>query len=467
MAEELAAAKRRRSTMITSIENAATKLSRPDYMDKWDYDQLRQRQIQVEAKMADLKKEHSAVLDAVIEQNDRDQLIAEFDECDERYMDAIAAIERRLRIIAPQPAALPPPAAAPLVQVNIPENTTDTWGTFDGDKMKWFDWKGKFELAVHNSKKITPENKLRFLGNALRGRAADTIRKFELIVANYDNIWAALIEHYEQPYDVIYGYLEQFFSMKKLASRTDSTVLTDMVNVTNELLRQGKRAGFPVEHWDAVIVCSLHARLNAAHRLEWDKARGDNHRPTVEDMTKFLTQMARNAENGQIGSTPMHIRVQNEYATADVPGTMQRTPPVGRESKFPCSFCALYTHPAELCSKYVLNSLKVRNQMVGEARACRSCLKQGHFQDQCWAPAICNVPACRKARHHPTLCPFKEPNDMNVAAARFEDVDAPPEMIGHTIKSVPAGKKGAQYIFTARNRAGRGSSKRHGDNNDS
>lgn len=238
-----------------------------------------------------------------------------------------------------------------------------------------------------------------------------------------------------------------------------------MINTTNELIRHATRAGHPVDKWDAIIVCSLHARLNSSLRYEWDKSRGQENFPKVEDMTSFLARSANHVENDVAMSGPMYIRVQNEYAA-----TRQRAQ---HETmvKYACSFCSSFMHDNESCSKYVDSSLAVRNRMISEGRICRNCLKGGHFQDQCYSPQRCDMPKCGKARHHPTLCPYKEPRqDMVAAAARFQDADGQ-VFGGYDIKRAPApsdaGVTPQSYLFPVKNRAGRGAAKRHGGQNDS
>lgn len=188
MAEVLEPAKRRRDTGIKTIQSAVAKVAAPNALDNFDYDQLRQRLLRVQEVMNNLRKDQSIVVENTEAQADRDALAEQFDDLEEGYMDTVAKVEQRLRAIAPAlPAAQQPQQNAanvdgtqnnrPIVEVTMPETTVNTWGKFNGDKMQWFEWKSKFMLGVHEAIKVTKPNKLRFLGDALIGQAADVIRK--------------------------------------------------------------------------------------------------------------------------------------------------------------------------------------------------------------------------------------------------------------------------------------------------
>lgn len=476
-------ATRRRTSGMRSITRAIGQIGTPEYL-AFNYDQMRQRLKRLEERMLDLKRDQGTVCENTVAEADRNALIDEYEAFDEQCMDAVATIETRLRELAPPPPVAQPlpgqanvAAAAPqnqpaVFQVTLPETTHDTWGPFDGDKMGWFDWKAKFVLAVHGNEKVSKANKLRYLGSALKGKAIDAIRKYDFVEVNYDQIWTTLQELYEKPYDVAYGYLNSFFALKKLGHRTHPDELRHMVNTTNELIRQVARPGYPVDQWDMVIVCSLHARLNSACRLEWDKVRGNNDRPTVDDMTKFLLQQATHAGNNAMSYEPMHIRVNNEYAGAPAAGSEHRERPIGSERKWPCTFCSSWAHDNSICPKYVTRTYYERKHMVEEHRLCMNCVKYGHFQHQCYSLDRCDMPQCNKARHHATLCPFRNKREDTVAATRFEDAD-PPDMSGYRIKKlVVPNERGDTYYYTSKDcsSSGRGrgkANKRQGEQDQS
>lgn len=204
MAEALDAATRCREAALQRVQNAINNINNPEYLDKYNAEALKLRMDSVLEKMADLRKQQRLTMALTVAQADRAALTNELDEIEENYMDAIATMEARIRQLDPPPPVAPQQASAvaadaqpSVVHVNLPETPTDTWGTFSGDKLLWFDWKSKFVLGVHDAAKVSKKDKLRFLGSALKGRAADTIRKFEFVEANYEQMWQALVDEYE------------------------------------------------------------------------------------------------------------------------------------------------------------------------------------------------------------------------------------------------------------------------------
>lgn len=455
MAEALENAKRCRQSALTAIEHAIANINTPDYLNRHQPDSLRRRMKTLIDKMGVLKDEQRTVTGLTADQTGRDALLTEFEDLEERYLDAVAKLEDRIRELAP-PAPQPSNATGaqpntPIFQVSLPETLTNTWGLFNGEKTAWYDWKQKFELAVHKPEKVTKVIKLRLLAAALIDRAADSIRKFDLVEENYDQMWQTLIETYEQPYDVAYEFLQLFFALPKLKNRACAEDFRKMVNMTNELIREMKRAKHPVEHWDTVIVCSLQARLNPATLLEWNKTRGNENYPKVEAMLTFLNQMELNAERNEAG------RSNVDYGAANAVGGMHR----GSERAYPCSFCK-GSHESETCSKYNLSPFHVRKQMVEEARACKNCLKYGHFAFQCFSAKRCDVPYCLQARHHASLCQYKAQHEDTVATARFEDNANDGGYRLKSVVSIPSNNgKPSTYYYTAKDRSGRG----RGNNN--
>lgn len=434
---EMDLAKRRRTQQMKLLNDAIAQVGTAPFNDLGFY-QLRQRLKNFEENLAAAKAAHNAVCDLEDDDDARQGYSDQYVAFEERCMDAMATIEQKIvdkapmipntNAAPPTQADQPPPAVnqQPALRVLMPyqpELVPDTWGPFHGKHMDWYDWKAKFVLAVHGVDRMPIKNKLQHLLNALKEDALGTVSKHDLIEANYEQIWQTLVDTYEKRYPTACAYLSKFFAMKKLDFRVTPADLQRMVNTTNEITRQMRQLNYPVQHWNMVVVYALEARLNEYYANEWIKKRGDNEDPTVEDMTKFLSHSATLLANQGLSYKPLAITVTNERATLSAATQSQRGQPSSTAKKFPCDFCGSHAHQSAICPKYIDEPLHVRQRMISDNRMCVNCIKHGHFKHQCYSLNACDEPSCNKARHHPSLCPFKQHREekYRVALAQYDE----------------------------------------------
>lgn len=472
-------ARRDRTTNMRLVRNAINWLVTPAFADL-NLHQLQERLDRFNASVENVKAINEELADGTDNDDQRDALYDEFAVFEGECMDAVGTMKRRLTELAPPPAngqqVAPdgnvPAVAQPqqqVIQVTMPfrpESIQNTWGSFNGDQMGWYDWKAKFTLAVHDipEAQMPAKNKLQFLLNALTGEGATTISKFEMVPDNYAQIWAALIDRYEKRYPTACAYLSKFFALPQLDNRATAADLRNMVNTTNELIRQIRSVNYPIEHWGLVIVHALHQRLNKAHRAEWERVRNGNEEPTVDEMTRAVLQIATLAENQGLSYQPLTITVGNERAVAS---SSYRQPSTGQENqRFACAFCQSQAHRSFLCPDFVTKQLYERKHMVFANRLCVWCLKSGHFKHECYSGKHCTESACHAdTKHHASVCPVKDrrgPYDHAATASYRNDSQ---QSTASNFESNTRSSTGASQLTERRfpSGRGRGRDKRHGD----
>lgn len=122
--------------------------------------------IQFVDRKAELLQEQQRMAFGFVEKDERAELQRTFNALEAKLVDARAIVFERLAQL--EAAAAPPPPAAPAAVVQPPlapvepafsiQSVVNTWGKFDGNPLNWFDFKGRFKIAVHDfdDKKFKP-----------------------------------------------------------------------------------------------------------------------------------------------------------------------------------------------------------------------------------------------------------------------------------------------------------------------
>lgn len=434
------------------------------------------------------------------DENVRQQLMNEFDDLGERVNDMLASYRRRVDELAqpvaplvpppaqqpadvdndaanainvgnagqvndpnnaadPNQAPLVPPAAAPAIQpaamiagqpiqvhpgmnisVNVPfqpHQIQKKWGKFDGNPLSWFDFKQRFQLAVHNVEQVPRTNKMAFLRDALTGEGAEAMKGFGIDPDRYDDFWNALVAKYEQRYNLACIYLSRFFGLPRLNRGFAAADLRRMSNDTNGLLRQMRELGYATGQWDLLLVHTLQDRLSQKLKRKWSTVRNGNDNPTIAMMTQFIDDEADALANRAYYQPPPPPQAQAQ-AYGAVGGAIARHPPAGAPAQaYPCGVCGSMAHLPPTCPEFRPLTLEDRIKVANSSRICFNCLKRGHGKASCFDLRRCREPACRADNaHNSLLCPVKNPPEY-AQTVRYET--PPAEYVRSFERSLDAG----------------------------
>lgn len=352
---------------LRRVERALRFANDPNFH-RLDGYQLRERITRFEEAFAGADRNHRILVAGQQDDNERQRLLNQFEELSDQVNDMLATYRRRMGELAQQfeqqgapPAppvndnnAAPPvgddnaqqvagnngqqaaaaaaaaeanapgaqalPAQAnlpPGMQINVnlpfqPHQVVQTWGKFNGNPLRWFDFKQRFRMAVHDVQGMPNTNKMAYLRDALTGEAAEAMQGYGIDPDHYIDFWNALVQKYEQRYTLACAHLSHFFGLKKLERRVGAADLRRLSNETNGLLRQLRELNYPVEHWNLIIVHALQERLSPAYAAKWQAVRNNNDEPTVAMITNFIDEQAGLLANQGLVYQPVQVVIQNE-----------------------------------------------------------------------------------------------------------------------------------------------------------
>lgn len=364
--------------------------------------------------------------------DDRPGIQDRLNEIEERHFDALAAIKDKQAALAMPPLPAPGHAdgangsnpAAPVFQLKIPieqGNIPNTWGHFDGNFLEWKRFRDRYTDRIHSKPEteIATSYKLGYLTSSLKGKAKDAVSGWSIENEGYSKIWERLNELYNEKYPLAREYLKEFSQLRTVQG-SSAAEFRNLSNVTNKMIRTLASEGFPVEHWDMIIVHHLHGRLDEETARQWELLRGME-MPTATQILEFIDKQAKAASSSEQGARAnVQVTVRNKSSDCSnqpsyhQPSSSQAAASSGAASntdtipkKLKCGACEKYDHPLYYCPFFLSLDLNAKKDFVARRNHCSNCLRKGHPTEAC-TDVKCNLPKCSlDNRHNSTMCPYK------------------------------------------------------------
>ena len=111
-----------------------------------------------------------------------------------------------------------------LSTINIP--------IFEGGYSKWPPFRDLFCGMMHN---LTPAQKLAHLHDRMKGEAYDIVARFDIIDANFELAWNALVERYENVRILVHQQMQKLFGMQTLQSESPKGLRAIQNNINDSL----------------------------------------------------------------------------------------------------------------------------------------------------------------------------------------------------------------------------------------
>lgn len=224
----------KRTIHAKSIKSAHAKLIDAD-INAMEIVALEDRLQMLEQEWADFRSEHGKVVEQALDPDD-DKHEKAYEEIPDIYLATRTKI--RTGITKLKPSILTSSEAAPVSKLQVEVSQKDaladipnTWGTFNGDYLKWPSFRDRF-MPVHKKEGVLAIHKFQYLKAAVTGPAAQAMGNLEITEDNYKLAWERLCSVYEDNYLIVGELHRKLFSIQKLkrASNNGLRLILDTIH---------------------------------------------------------------------------------------------------------------------------------------------------------------------------------------------------------------------------------------------
>lgn len=273
--------------------------------------------------------------------------------------------------------------------------------TFDGNYLRWLEFKDSFESMINNNNDIPPINKFHYLRSSLEGSASVVIKSIELSSSNYSMAWDLLCDRYNNKNILINNHLKALFTFETI-SKESFKALRFVVDHFSKHLRALDSLGQPTDKWDALIIFMVSSKLDINTSRKWEEYKCNlKDLPTLNEFYAFLRGRADVLETSYTNQLEKvdHRFVPREYKPKFNNNQCKSLMvSVNRKSNNICEICN-DSHRLYECLKFKEMNIDDRSNVITKLQLCKNCFRGGHRSFQCNLKSCCRV--CKKK--HNTL----------------------------------------------------------------
>ncbi|KAL0870369.1 hypothetical protein ABMA27_005379 [Loxostege sticticalis] len=275
---------------------------------------------------------------------------------------------------------------------------------FDGNYLKWLEFRDTFDSLINSNDSIPTINKFHYLRSSLEGSALVVIKSIEFTSKNYTVAWDLLCERYDNKNILINNHLKALCSIE-LINKESYKALRYLIDNISKNLRSLNTLGLPTDSWDALVIYLVSTKLDATTNCKWEEHKSTlSNLPTLDDFFQFLRNRAAILENTQTNKVEKPV-YQNKFIqrtsnnTKSFPVSLEDNSDASATSYPSCVICN-QTHPIYQCPKFKKLTVEERLNEVTRLKLCSTCLRKGHNTYQCRLKGLCRL--C-KSKHNTLL----------------------------------------------------------------
>jgi len=291
---------------------------------------------------------------------------------------------------------------------------------FDGNYSDWPQFRDLFKSMIIDSS-LPSVKKMHYLKTSLVGSAQTLIVNIPTTGECFEEAWKTVEERYQNKRLLITTHVDRLLNLVPVSSRS-SERLNEFISAVNESLTMLKLYGSPVEHWDHFLIPLLTKKLDSSLKEAWELKLGSSvEMPSLEDLSKFLTDRARALERIEAST---HPKTSYSSATQKQSSSHSKTHHVSRPSltqdrassssssssfnvrttqragplkpvHYPCDMCG-EAHYIVTCPDFFKLTILKRRDVVAKKKLCVNCLGH-HAVDACKQTRGCKH--CGKLHH--------------------------------------------------------------------
>lgn len=282
--------------------------------------------------------------------------------------------------------------------------------TYDGNYLKWLEFRDTFESLIHSNDSISDINKFHYLRSSLEGGAALIIKSLEFSSKNYTVAWDLVRERYDNKKVLINNHLKALFEIECISSESHRAIRF-MIDYVSKNLRALDTLEQPTDKWDVLIIYLVSTKLDATTFTKWEEHKNTfKDLPTLSDFMQFLRNRADILETMAISRSDKRDSKSNFFKNNQKPEPKNKEYPHNKTLKsfvasasakptFSCAFCN-QQHRIIDCPSFKQLSPENRCAEVSKLKLCSNCLRRGHATNECRILGTCKT--C-KSKHNTLL----------------------------------------------------------------
>lgn len=337
------------------------------------------------------------------------------------YENALIMIEVMERQVAEEERQQQPLPVEVERVIRVEQARTPNPGVFNGDPADWPNFRSRFHAEVH-TRQFDDATKLMYLLSACVGSAKSSMGDWELTNENYEKAWQVLEERYEDKFRLEQALIAKLIKIEKESEETHVS-LRNVIDKTNNTLRQLEAIGTRVDEWDPIVIGLMMAAMPRKTADAWEQHRNPNEQPGLNQLMRFLEQRAKGRvfiESANVETAARQPRPKPSFRFQQRPlgkkpfGNFHARKEIKEERLLPPAatesattgtgvtcFCCGGPHMIYRCPKFVGMSVDKRMEEANRAKLCLVCLAR-HGKGSCREKGMCRK--CTDHKHSYLLC---------------------------------------------------------------
>lgn len=330
--------------------------------------------------------------------------ISSFDDLYYAVIVASDALDNGKRIInSGAPAILP--ATHPSVNARLPKLELPK---FDSHIENWQTFYDTFTTLIHENTSISQVEKFHYLVSCLTGPAVSLVKGVPITTANYEVVFDALVERYQNKRILAITYLDKILNYPALKLSGNFQELQTLTNLFYESVHALKALN--IQNLGDFILFHLISRILDMDTRKRFESQNSSQVPSFSELLKFLQDYVKVLETSRLSSTNP---IPTSRSTIDGKTPAARNRPISSGSKrssylnkttpstpFVICSCCGEAHSTYRCPTFQSLDSRARLAFVDRKNLCTNCLRTNHVIDKCISKISCLICGLR---HHTLL----------------------------------------------------------------
>ncbi|KAG5878722.1 hypothetical protein JTB14_032835 [Gonioctena quinquepunctata] len=275
-----------------------------------------------------------------------------------------------------------------LPKIELPE--------FSGDIREWETFYSIFKSSIHDNTLLTDVDKVNYLVGRLKGSALGVCTGVAPTGGNYNIIWKALVDKYQDARSLATSYLDQILGFKHIQGKSAKNLesFLEKFDCAVQALKNLKLQDLA----DFILMHQALAKLDSETVKSFEMSVRGKGIPTYEDVKKFVTEQAkilnlnRNAVTGRGNYYDTRSRSTKLFYVT------QENKSENREKTNRCIYCHKGWHFLSRCERFKRLTPSKRYTLVRENNWCYNCLSPKHGVRDCPSDRVCSE--CTKKHYY-------------------------------------------------------------------